>query len=69
MKTGFNLIYIILFTIFGYSKNLPVEYKIKINPYLKYKESFKKISVNNLIKVVSTSNDNINYRAIMFSEH
>jgi len=68
MKTGFYLIFIFFLT-FGYAKSIPLDEKIKINPYLKYKNSFKKISIKNLIKVVSTSDDNINYRAIIFSEH
>jgi hypothetical protein len=69
MKAGFNLIYIVFLTIIGYSKNEPIDNKIRINPYLKYRDSLKKISIKNLIKVVSNSNDNVNYREVIFNKY
>jgi len=68
MKTEFCLILIFFITTFGYSKSTPIEEVVRINPYLKYKNSQKKISIKSLIKIVSNSNDNINYRTIIFSE-
>jgi len=68
MKTEVYLIIMFFIISFGYSKNTPVNEKIRVNPYLKYKNSQKKISIKDLIRIVSNSNDNINYRTIIFSE-
>jgi len=69
MKTEVCLILIFFAISIGYSKNTPINGEIKVNPYLKYKNNQKKkISIKDLIKIVSSSNDNINYRTIIFSE-
>jgi len=48
------------------SKSLKVKDRVVVDPYLKYKNGIKKLSVKRLIKVVSSSNDNINYKGVAF---
>ncbi len=65
MKTVFYLILIFVLQL-AYAKSVQVKDMIVVNPYLKYKNSLKKLSVKRLIKVVSSSNDNINYKGVAF---